>query len=256
MSRWKKIRKIAAMCQRPGNFFCSTRYLLILSHMRSRSSVLSHVLGSNPEICGHSELHISYRRNRLALLVMRAIIYSDTKDKFAGRYLLDKVLHNNYELPPDLLAAMQPKVLFLIREPGSTLRSTIKMGDVMPDFWFSDPDRITDYYCQRLAKLQEYADLLGSGYFFVDSDELIEQTESVLSRMSGWLRLKQPLSQEYSLFESTGKSGKGDPSSNLSAGVLKKTSGHDDVQIADHLLRRAEDAYQECRRRFAGTVAT
>jgi len=36
------------------------RILLILSHMRSGSSLLTHLLNSNPEIIGYGETHIQY----------------------------------------------------------------------------------------------------------------------------------------------------------------------------------------------------
>ncbi|MDY7013544.1 MAG: sulfotransferase family protein, partial [Cyanobacteriota bacterium] len=36
------------------------RVLFILSHMRSGSSLLTHILNSNPEIIGYGETHLQY----------------------------------------------------------------------------------------------------------------------------------------------------------------------------------------------------
>ena len=46
-----------------------TNYLFLLSHMRSYSSLMSHLLGSSPQIDGYGEMHLRYR-TRLSLLAL------------------------------------------------------------------------------------------------------------------------------------------------------------------------------------------
>jgi hypothetical protein len=48
---------IPALARRPGVFLGSRAYVLVLSHMRSFSSMLCHVLGSHEEIAGYAEMH-------------------------------------------------------------------------------------------------------------------------------------------------------------------------------------------------------
>jgi hypothetical protein len=64
------------MLANPSNYISNNRYIFILSHMRSRSSLLSHILGSNREINGHSELHQNYT-GRKSLLEMKLNIYQN-----------------------------------------------------------------------------------------------------------------------------------------------------------------------------------
>src|SRR5688572_27511814 len=86
MSLCSRVHHRAAMRKRRS-------LLLVLSHMRSYSSVLSHVLGSHPEIDGYCETHIRYR---LSLDVHRLgwKVRALTGEPLSGRFVLDKVLHN------------------------------------------------------------------------------------------------------------------------------------------------------------------
>jgi hypothetical protein len=59
MSVASKTAKLAALAKAA---FSRTQYLFVISHMRSRSSLLSHILGSHPQVIGYSELHQSYQR--------------------------------------------------------------------------------------------------------------------------------------------------------------------------------------------------
>ena len=62
----------------PLNIFFKPKYLFIFSHMRSRSSVLSHILGSNSQICGYSELQIPYI-DKASIEKMRSLLSAEQK---------------------------------------------------------------------------------------------------------------------------------------------------------------------------------
>ena len=155
MSIFVKAKKLSRIALHPKNIFCEAKYLFLLSHMRSRSSVLAHILGSNPDICGYRELQFSYR-SRLSLMKMRAVIYSDLECPLNNKFLLDKFLHN-YSISSRVIESAKPKFIFLLRYPESTIKSIINMGHETGIEWYKDPIQAMDYYCSRLSGLEEFS---------------------------------------------------------------------------------------------------
>lgn len=233
------------MVSNPGIFTCRSRYLFILSHMRSRSTVLSHVLGSHPEIVGYSELHRSYT-SRLDLLKMRADLYGEAKRNLSGKFLLDKILHDEITLADEVIDLAQPKLIILLREPEATLKSIIQMGHRTGVDWYRDPNRAADYYCKRLESLGSLGARLAGRYFYLHADDLVEDTDAVLKRLSQWLELQSSLDRNYEQFTNTGRRHFGDSSENIHAGMIKKTKAHNTVLLPDVVLQRATLNYERC----------
>ncbi|MCW8195027.1 sulfotransferase [Proteobacteria bacterium 005FR1] len=246
MSVLSKARKLSLIASNPHILTCNTGYLFLLSHMRSRSSVLSHVLGSNAEICGYSELHRAYR-NRMDLLKMRAELFDEIRCPLDNKYLLDKLLHNSCSISDEIFERVQPKVIFLLREPQATLRSIINMGHRTGVAWYKDPDQAGNYYCARLAAIEDYASRIRGQYYFVDADDLVSDTDGVLKGLSGWLGLEEPLARHYSQFANTGRRNYGDSSEHIKSGVIKKTEGHPEVALPTEVLDRARRSYADCK---------
>lgn len=244
MSFRSKAKKLAILMAHPEILLAKKKYLFVISHMRSRSSVLSHILGSNPEICGYKELHRSYKGSR-SLINMQIELVTDLKCNVRNKYLLDKLL-NNFTITDWVLENAQPRILFLLREPEATLKSIINMGVKTGVQWYQDPEKITEYYCKRLKNIEHLAARLDGNYLFLDSDSLIINPEETLSRISNWLNLKVPLKREYSTFSDTGIIGYGDPLDNIKSGELKATMGYPKIQIPRELLDKAEMSYHKC----------
>jgi hypothetical protein len=221
-------------------------YLFIISHMRSRSSLLSHVLGSNSGICGYSELQIKYR-NRFDLIKMKLDIYLRDKESQNGKYLLDKILHNRLAISDNIISRTSPKFIFMLREPVGTLKSIINMATITGKQWYTDQSRILDYYCDRLSGIEELCARVDSNYFFINSDDLITDTDHVLIELTKWLGLDNQLDKQYSNFSGTGKAGFGDPSENISRGVIAKTREHGNITLDHEIIEAAESAYKQCR---------
>lgn len=249
MSMLSKARKFSLVVSSPHILTCRSRYLFILSHMRSRSTVLCHVLGSHPEIVGYSELHRAYA-SRLDLLKMRADLYSEARRNLSNKYLLDKILHDEIFIADELLNHVRPRVIVSVREPESTLKSIIQMGHRTGVAWYQDPQQAADYYCRRLESLAEYARKLRGSFFYLDADELVEDTEGVLSRLSDWLGLRSALLPQYEKFPNTGKRHYGDSSANIRAGVIRKTGEHTSIEIPPAVLQKASASYRLCRDRI------
>ena len=241
-----KVKKLAEIVLRPSIIMSRSKYLFILGHMRSRSSVLSHILGSNNGICGYSELHRSYVRY-IDIIKMRIDLYRDLKCDLRGKYLLDKILHNEHEISNEVLRAITPKAIFLLRDPRSTIKSIINMGHVAGVDWYKNPEKVLEYYCSRLLRLTEYAEIFGGDYFFLESDDLVNNTDHVLRELTGWLCLDTPLVNNYIVFNNTGKPGYGDRSEKIRTGKLIKTKGHPDIDISHEILQVAESSYEKCK---------
>lgn len=97
---WTETGRI--LVRRPSVFLGSRRYILVLSHMRSYSSLLCHILGSHPQIAGYAEMHQG-SRGRLDLLRLRARACRSLGGKLDGEFVLDKVLHNEYSISDSII---------------------------------------------------------------------------------------------------------------------------------------------------------
>lgn len=248
-----KLAMLTSAILHPSALASPFKYLIILSHMRSRSSVFSHVLGSSEDICGYRELHNSYQKSA-DLLKMRVKLSRDLKEKPWSKYLLDKVLLDSHCVSPSLLKRIQCKPIFLIREPTGTIESIMTMGYLLNNpaaDWLKNPELATQYYISRLATLKSIATELHSYYCFVESGDLISHTDQVLASLSEWLGLDSALTSEYNNFAYTGKSHHGDPSQNIRSGRIITTERpkgrHAELALPCHLKEIAQDSYERCR---------
>jgi hypothetical protein len=247
-----KIRRYAtATAKNPRLLSPRKDYIFILSHMRGHTSLLSHILGSHPQISGHSEMHQGYR-NSLDLLKLRCKVSIDNADTLNGRYVLDKVL-NNYPLASRIVKAPETKLIFTLREPESTLKSIIDMGRRFPVVdWHSDPHKVLNYYIARLSRLEQIArtraEAGGSSGFFLDSERLLDHTSLVLRALTQWLGLSTELTANYKIFETTGQPGWGDPSDAIrTALVMKPIADRKNVEIDAEILEAISPSYRHCR---------
>jgi hypothetical protein len=241
-------KQIASLFLRPRNAFCKVKHLFVFSHMRSRSSLLSHILGSNSGVCGYSELHQNYK-DRSNLLALRARLSFEHQCSLKDKYLLDKLLFNR-RVSDAVLKNSKSKVIFLLRKPNDSIRSLMKMGHSTRIEWHRDPEAICRYYCASMLWLQGYAERLRGDFFFLESDDLIDRTQCVLEELTDWLGLDEPLSERYSIFENTGKAWHGDPSCNIRSGIVKKTIEHTEIKIPEYLIDQAELSYLVCKDRL------
>ena len=232
-------------------------FLFVVSHMRSFSSLLCHILGSHPEISGYAEAHLSYF-GRLDLQRLARKVQHVTGNPVLGRYVLDKILHNHREIAPDVLGRPEMKVLFLLRNAEDTFRSLMNLSLVRGSGKgkFSDPVRVLDYYAKRLRQLQSYGAGLGGNVFFLESERLIADTDRVLAELSRWLELGDGLKADYRTFPFTGAPGYGDPSPAILAGKVVRNAEdrhrhYVAVPIPDDVLRQGAAAYAACREGLA-----
>lgn len=221
------------------------RHILILSHMRSYSSLLCHILNSNPDVAGYVETHRSYSGS-LDFAKLRRSVLITTEGRLDGRYVLDKLLHNHAKVAPDVLRRDDVSVIFSVREPERSIRSTIAMGRKLPKAdWKADPTKVVDYYVRRMEQLLILAELEIRSVISIDAEALIDDTPTVLQLLTDFLSLSAPLTEQYQTSEFTGKPRYGDPSRFIGEGTIIRSRddyGHIDLSIEEML--RATAAYE------------
>lgn len=204
----------------PTSLITPKENIFILSHMRSTSSLLSHVLSAHEQICGHKELHSSYTKPT-HLIKTKASLFEEQQSYQQADYLLDKLLHNRLVIDEKIFRSL-PKYIFLLRNPERTMSSMIKMH-----LEYNDENsiyRLEEYYLSRLEALMHYWQALKGEKIFISSEQLTENTADSLDKLSDFLGLNTPLSEQYSVYTDTGKGGVGDPSNNIKAGKILKST--------------------------------
>jgi len=226
-------------------------FVYILSHMRSGSSLLTHLLVSNPDICGFGEAHIRYSTPRSFNTLIGKVLFTlrRTPGSVSERYVLDKVLHNyllTYE-NVNLLCDEKSRVIFLLREPAATLPSIMK-------FLNYSEQQALDYYISRLAMLEKNARELSRHKHCVmlTHDQLLYSTDKIFGMLERFLALQQPLSETYQVLRTTGRGGTGDPSKNIRAGfIVREQTKPKAAQISPESLNSAWQAFEHCRATLA-----
>lgn len=223
--------------------------ILLLGHMRCGSSLLVHILTSNPDIAGYGETHLDYRR--LAdLEKLPTNVYFTLRRFRPSRLVLDKVLHNEYFLSPQILFAESCTFPIMAREP---LASVSSMVTTLPGrFLKGDPhcqdllSLAADYYRGRLDTLCQCGETLsrlGKCWYFTYSD-LMERTNEVFRLLEECLELRHPLTERYAVGPLTGIHGYGDPSNNIKRGYIDRSIARDPISIPQQLADKLTDHYQ------------
>jgi hypothetical protein len=238
----------------PYKIFLSSRpfkVLFILSHMRSGSSLLAHILSSNPTIRGYGETHIQYAseldfKQLILKVYLRAAEFRHVEDlqnlTMHHRYILDKVLHNNKFLDHAFLSSAHVSSIFLLREPARSIASIL---DLKPHW---TEDTALDYYVGRLNMLSTYAELINSPSktFFVTYEQLLNATPLALQGIQQFLGVKHSFSEHYKVLKVTGMPGIGDHKGNIKAGQIVRNSRELKVTISSQVLEKAESIFAQC----------
>ena len=232
-------RMTRTLIRDPYVFSPHFKYIFIFGHMRSYTSLLAHLLGNSPEISGYFELHQPYRK-ALDFLSMRVRISEGMDYHVRGRYLLDKILHT-VEISPHILESSRLSMILTLREPVRALQSMCQMKAVR------SIDHALEHYLDRLKFLTRLS-TVGRPLFFLEADELLSSTGTVLAALSSFLGLKETLSPSYSVNKFTGQRGYGDSSNNIMQGrIVEKTPPSNAAALPQEVFVRANTAYLEAR---------
>ncbi|MEQ9667086.1 sulfotransferase family protein [Coleofasciculus sp. G2-EDA-02] len=227
------------------------KILFILSHMRSGSSLLTHLLNSNSEIIGYGETHIQYDSEQdLKNLFLKVYLHSREFNKLEDlnklqmnhTYVLDKVLHDNKFLTEDFLKSQQIYALFLLREPQRSLASIM---DLKPHW---DEETAYHYYIKRLSSLVSYAQLINSKKrsMFLTYEQLLNHTDSVFMALKQVLETRENFSEQYEVLRTTGMPNVGDHKGNIKAGRIIRNQRKLENIISSELIDKARLHFDKC----------
>ncbi len=240
----KHTQRFQYLLKHPHLAWISPKRVFMLSHMRSRSSLLSHILGSNEEISGYSELSIRYKR-AFSLLDQKIALHQDGLELDSSKTLFDKILHKSYDFRScEELKNASSNVIIMVRQPTATVKSIVTMGRKHGNQKYSDVNWACEYYSQRLISLTDCAKELDT-FLYLNSDDIVKKTDRSLARLSEALNLKVPLSNEYSSFNKTGKEKSGDTSENIKVGKIVQTMENNEVNVPSNLAEKLNEQYTD-----------
>jgi Sulfotransferase family len=222
------------------------RYIFILGHMRSGSTLLAHILASHPDIAGAGEMHVSYRTpTDLPTLVLKTSEFL-RRPILRETYIVDQINHA-YVTDDILLSDQVYRCIILIREPEATLKSMLNLS--------IQENAALEVYVNRLETLTQYGLLLRERALLVEYDDLIDHTEETLAALTGFLGLNSPLTPDYATHRMTARvAGYGDRSSNIKRGRIVRTPNHE-VTLSKGTLIAAVPVFRKCREQLQAVTA-
>src|SRR5881397_3756704 len=134
--------------------------VFIMGHMRSGSTLLLHILLTNPELIGCGERNALYRSSEDLDKLEIAARISQRAPFRRVRYAVDQINHDRLTPSLELLRDERVRCIFLMREPIATIQSIVNLTRTFYDPWTAQ--RAVDYYSERLQTLAHYAANLGS----------------------------------------------------------------------------------------------
>lgn len=218
------------------------RYVFVLGHVRSGSSLLSHILASHPDIAGAGETHITYQTPAdLQSLVLKTCELLH-RPILRQTYVVDQINHSY--VSDSLLQSEQPcKYIILMREPEATLKSMVSLGE-----W--GEEQSLELYESRLNELLHYGSLLRQRAFLVEYDDLLDRADHTLADLTNYLGLELPLAANYETHRMTGRvKGNGDPSNNIRLGRIVRTPAHH-VTLRSSTVSTANAMFAKCRKQL------
>ncbi|MEM8612347.1 MAG: sulfotransferase family protein [Cyanobacteria bacterium P01_H01_bin.105] len=227
------------------------RFLLVLSHMRSGSSLLTHLLTTNPELIGYGETHTNYANADDFRALLKKVYWhgqdfrtlADMQNlRMDHQYVMDKVLHNKKFLNHDFLQSEQVYAIFLLREPERSLAS---IADLKPHW--SQRDTL-DYYTERMTMLVDYAQLINKPQrmLVVSYEQILGNTPQVLTTLQQFLQTQAPFTEEYKVHKTTGMKGVGDPKGRIKAGKIVRSQRQLSQSFAPELIEQAKQIHYDC----------
>ena len=224
------------------------KYLFLVGHMRSGSSLLTHILDTNPEITSYGETHLRYQRKEDVNRLVNDVFPTLRRIRLT-RYVMDKVVQENH-LCSEVFQREDCYFIFLVRDPDASIRSMVRAFPSWKGKEHLDRNAAIEkaiaHYNARLRSVNTNLEEVGqSGHcVFLRHADLIDHTTKSFQAIENMLELATPLSEDYELSRTTGEPGKGDPSENIRKGRIDREINHDDAPIAPDLLLESTNLYE------------
>jgi hypothetical protein len=216
--------------------------VFIMGHMRSGSTLLTHILISNAELIGCGERNVPYRLeddlDKLEIAARRS-----QRSLFRGvSYVVDQINHDEFTPDTDLFKSERIRCIFLIREPEEAIQSLLRLTQPSSDPW--SVERAIDYYVARLNSLSVFRERVGGRAIALTYSELVDHATETLKRLSSFLSMTSPLEPEYLIQTFTGR--RGDTSERISSGRIARGTFEGTFPISECQRERINEAYFSC----------
>jgi hypothetical protein len=233
------------------------RFLFILGHMRSGSTLLSHILCSSEDVIGFGETHNNYRRRGDLAKLLMSVRNQTGQNPLEYRYVLDKIVGTQHTINRAVLRDRRTQYIFLVREPFATLGSIVEMRRQYRDDTAKELAAFAfEHYTTRLAQLVDLATVVNDAQrcLLVTHRELLEETPTVFGALERFLNLRSALREDYKVTNTTGQPGIGDPSPNIRLGKISRSLPQKQADLTPGQRVQAELCYDDCITRLQRTL--
>jgi Sulfotransferase family len=259
----REIRRLTlqanTLFMRPLALTTQSRFLFILGHMRSGSSLLSHLLCSSDDIVGFGEAHNDYRRRSDLAKLLAAVRRHTGENPLRYRYVLDKIVSAERTVKPAVLSDSRIRYVFLVREPVASIASVVAMRH---RYYHEDFEQhikfATAYYSKRLAQLVELAQTIGDPErcVLLTYRQLLGETPAVFEALEQFLELSVPLREEYKIMPTTGQPVIGDPSPGILKGRIDRSLPRKHFELPANLRHQMVECHANCLERLREAMPT
>jgi len=220
------------------------RFLFVLAHPRSGSTLLGHLLMSHPEVLGYGENHSSYHSEAGLFRLASRTALRTGDHSLAQRYISDKVVWPRYALAESILSTSRTRFVFNCREPAPTFLS---MGKIRPEW--REEGKCLKAYLDCLDWLESTARRIDDPgrCFLVCYRDLLADPEPVLAGLTEFLGLRTPITTNYSIGRTTGKLRFGDNSENIRTGRILPRMESTDWCFSKETMETANRRYARFR---------
>jgi len=221
------------------------RFLFVLSHMRSGSTLTSQVLNTHPEITGFSESMISYHNEKELRNLVIHVARRYGKYRLNEAFVMDKINHNSLTPDHSILKGSNIQVVFLLRDSKRTMESLVRFNHKMPGLYDTTSEQASlNYYCERLKGLEELAAGFESPHrpLFITYEDLTKDTNRSLVALQKWLCVDTPFAADYHYDERTALSRE---IINRSGKIQSDIRRHQ-VTVSEESLLIAREAHATC----------
>jgi len=217
-------------------------FVFLVSHMRSYSSLLGHLLAQTRSIDGYSELHRAYTTED-DLERMASDVRATLDGPLMGDRLFDKLLHRACTIDPAIVARDDVRIILSVRTPAATLASLVALGSRDDSVrWAADPERALLHYQRRLEDIRELAKCAPDAALLV-ADDLFRSPRSILDEIGVFLGLDEPVPEHYRLQPLTGHKRSGDSSAKIRSGVIRNDPVEADGEVPPAVVAAGVDAF-------------
>lgn len=192
--------------------------LFVLGHMRSGSTLVSHILQNNQNIACLGETHITYR-NDFSFRKLRIELAGYLNDR--TEWIADKILLTDHiKCSLNTLNKYVDKIIVVYREPLGSINSMLDYSHTLGKNR-QTKEELQFYYIETLSALIPILrNIKPESVCSINYDNFVSNPQEYLDSMSSFLSLRTPLTEKYELHDKTGVNGTGDASDNIKAGKI------------------------------------